>query len=346
MRFWRRMPEGAAVCGGGWRRAVSGFWAVVWVWGWTAGVVVCGAPMPSAVYTGCCDASAAAEVNGMVFAVASDEGNALRLYRKGAGGSPLAVLGGPAGAGGHGREEADLEAAARLGDLIFWIGSHSRNADGKVRPARHVLFATRVRGEGLDARLETAGRPFRGLLAALVADPRLAAYGLGRAAERAGEAEGGLNIEALAEGKDGSLLVGFRNPVPEGRALLVPILNPTELIEGRSPRLGMAMTVALGGLGLRDACRSGDRLFLLAGPAEGGGRHRLFVWREGVAAASEIAGAVPKGFPAESLLVSGEGNSGFLDLFSDDGGEKIRGVRCEDLPDPAGRSFRMVRVRY
>ena len=36
---------------------------------------------------------------------------------------------------------------------------------------------------------------------------------------RAAEAEGGFNIEGLAAAPDGSLLIGLRNPIPQGRAL-------------------------------------------------------------------------------------------------------------------------------
>jgi hypothetical protein len=33
---------------------------------------------------------------------------------------------------------------------------------------------------------------------------------------------GGLNIEGLAATPDGQLLIGFRNPLSEGKALLLP----------------------------------------------------------------------------------------------------------------------------
>ncbi len=301
----------------------------------------------SRTYHGCCDASAAAVLNDDLFAIASDEENVLRLYRRDVGGLPVATVGAPVvPPGAPGKTEADLEGAARLGDLIFWAGSHSRNSDGKPRPTRHVLFATRIRGEGAAARLEAFGRPFRGLITAMVAAPELARFQLARAAERSGEAAGGLNIEALAVGTGDSLLIGFRNPVPEKKALLVPLLNPRETVEGAAARFGSAHLVPLGGLGLRDALRVGDRLLLLAGPAEGGGRHRLYVWEEGAPSAREVTGAVPKGYQAESILGVGPPEQRGVELLSDDGGEKVGGVRCAELRDPLRRVFRVVGASY
>lgn len=298
-------------------------------------------------YRGCCDASAAVALNDAMMAVASDEETVLRFYRRDAGGMPVATLplSGWAGAG-WGRAEMDFEGAARLDDLVFWIGSHSRNSDGEPRPARHILFATRIRGTGLEARLDPVGRPFRGLVAAMSAAPELGRFQFLRAAERAGEAKGGLNIEAMAAGAGGTLWIGFRNPVPEQRALLIPLLNPREVTTGAVARFGAPTQLDLGGLGLRGAVRVGERLLLVAGPAEGGGRHRLFLWTEGDATASEVRGGIPKGFQAESILGMGTPDARTVELLSDDGGRKISGVRCADLRDPARRVFRVVPVRY
>jgi len=117
------------------------------------------------VYRGCCDASASVALNDELLAVASDEENVLRLYRRDVGGLPVATATALGGSGlNPGKSEIDLEGAARLDDLVFWIGSHSRNSDGKARPARHALLATRVVGTGAAARLVPTGMPYRGLV--------------------------------------------------------------------------------------------------------------------------------------------------------------------------------------
>jgi hypothetical protein len=64
----------------------------------------------------------------------------------------------------------------------------------------------------------TAGRAAR-------AEPRFAL--LAQAAGQSPEAACGLNIEGLAATAGAALLIGFRNPLDQGRALLLPLLNPS-----------------------------------------------------------------------------------------------------------------------
>ena len=62
-----------------------------------------------------------------------------------------------------------------------------------------------------------------------------------------------------------SVFVGFRNPVPQGRALLVPLLNPREMMTGARAQLGPA--------GVAGPGRAGDpRALLVARPLPGGRR--------------------------------------------------------------------------
>lgn len=331
------------------RRRRSGATIGSWVVSVAFGLAAAASAAEPRIYRGCCDASAAAALNDQVLAVASDEENVLRLYRRDADGPPIATWAAPWMSGtGSGRSEMDLEGAARLGDMVYWIGSHSRNSDGKLRPARHVLFATRVvgGGAGLGVRLEAAGRPYYGLVAALSKVPDFRRYDFGRAAQRAGEAEGGLNIEALAAGAEGSLWIGFRNPVPERKALLIRLSNPGEVIGGAAARWGAALLVPLGGLGLRDAVRAGNDILLVAGPADGGGKHRLYRWSEGAVSARELPGVIPRGFQAESLVVVENAEERRVEILSDDGGEKVAGERCSESRDFAKRAFRGLTVSY
>jgi hypothetical protein len=99
---------------------------------------------PSAVmtYRGPCDASAAVALDTEHFVVAGDEDNILRVYRHGrpepVGEAPLAAFLGTAD------KESDLEAAAAIGQRIYWIASHGRNSKGKLRPDRQRFFATDI----------------------------------------------------------------------------------------------------------------------------------------------------------------------------------------------------------
>src|SRR5688572_27997253 len=81
------------------------------------------------VFTGTCDASAALGLSGDLFVVASDEDNLLRFYRFSRPGAPLQTYDlKPLFTNKRKSPEADLEGVAKLGDHVFFISSHGRNA--------------------------------------------------------------------------------------------------------------------------------------------------------------------------------------------------------------------------
>jgi hypothetical protein len=223
-----------------------------------------------------------------------------------------------------------LEGAARIGDRIYWIASHSRSKkEGKVEPTRQVLFATKVTGVDGETRLELVGKPFKGLQNALIYDGRLMSFELAEAAKKNPEELGGLNIESLCADGD-ALLIGFRNPVPGGKALLVPLKNPAAVIDsGASPMLGGPMLLDLNGLGIRDMARWGEEFIIVAGDfrdrkAEEAQPSRLFQWsgKSGDAPTSldcDFGDLNPQG-----VVVYDDGAEPRLQLLSDDGGETFR----------------------
>ena len=263
-----------------------------------------------------------------------DENNFLRLYPSDTGANPKVLLdlnqllGFPKDNGEF--KECDLEGAARIGDRIYWIGSHSRSGKkGKVQPSRQVLFATKVTGVDEETKLELLGKPFKGLRNALIEDERLKSFKLKEAAEKKPEEPDGWNIESLcAEGE--SLLIGFRNPVPDGKALLVPLKNPAAVIDsGASPTFGEPMLLDLHGLGTRDMARWGEKFIIVAGDfrdrnAEGAQPSRLFQWSgQSGDAPTPLDGDLGDLNP-EGVVVYGEGPEAKLQLLSDDGGEAFR----------------------
>ena len=218
-----------------------------------------GAPASAVMtYRGLCDASAAVALDADHFVVAGDEDNTLRVYRRGrpepVGHAPLAAF------LGSGDKESDLEAAAAVGKRIYWIASHGRNSKGKLRPDRQRFFATDIDPSAKPPGVTPAGTPYRDLLDDLAAAQTLVGLRLGDAAQLAPEAPGGLNIEGLAAMPDGSLLIGFRNPVPNGRALLVPLLNPAELVTAVSVERNASRALALA-----------DRGYVMAPPPSASG---------------------------------------------------------------------------
>jgi Protein of unknown function (DUF3616) len=181
------------------------------------------------LFEGAVDGSAGADVGGGFFVGATDEDNKFRLYDV-KGGPSLKTLDVGVDAavksalGLQKIKECDLEGAAKIGDLIFWIGSHGRNKDAQEKKERQVLFATKLSGVGKDAKLEIAGKVYTQLIDDLLQDSALAPFDLAKAATLAPKDEGALNIESLAADA-GKLWIGFRNPQSKAKdALLVPLL--------------------------------------------------------------------------------------------------------------------------
>ncbi|MCW5557948.1 MAG: DUF3616 domain-containing protein, partial [Verrucomicrobiae bacterium] len=201
------------------------------------------------------------------------------------------------------------------------------------------LLALRVSDEDGMLSLAPVGRPVTSLLDSMAAAPSLTAFRLGAAAALAPESPGGLNIEGLAARAEGGLWIGFRSPVPEGRALLIPLLNPEEALTGSAPRWGEAVTLDLGGKGIRDMAWTGREYFLLGGNAADGGKTRLFRWKGLGAEPETVKVSGLKDLNAEGLAVFGTPEQPRLLIVSDDGNRSDNERRA-----PADRTFRMLWV--
>jgi hypothetical protein len=282
-----------------------------------------------------------------LFLVANDEDNALRVYRRDRSGPPVqSFQTGPFLHVDPRKPESDLEGAARVGDRIYWITSHGRNRAGEERESRHRFFATtfNVTEQG-KVELRAVGRPYTRLLDDMVKDARLAKFHLGAAATRAPKETNGLNIEGICATPEGELLIGFRNPIPQGRALIVPLKNPAELLDNKPARFGEPMLVDLGGRGVRDLAASGGHYWIIGGSFEGGGKFHLYSWAGGTNVAEKIPEAKFKGVNPEGLLFYPGTPPNEFQILSDDGTRKIGGQDCKLIKDPAGRRFRSFWVR-
>ena len=294
-----------------------------------------------AVFTGMCDASAAVAVSSNLFIVANDEDNVLRLYDANRPGPALQEYDFNDFLEVHGKSlEADLEGAARMGDRAFWIGSHGRNWLGKDRANRCRLFATDIRGQGTQTQLSPVGRPYTTLLDDLAVDPRFLRFHLVEAAREAPKDEDALNIEGLSATPQGGLLIGFRNPIPEDKALLIPLLNPNDVIESKPAKFGNPILLKLGGLGIRDIAFHNGEFLIIAGPYNGKGPFRFFSW-DGPGAKPERwkTGSLDDLHP-EGLIIYPETGFKQVQVISDDGTRVMNGMPCKSLPDPTQRHFR------
>ena len=293
-----------------------------------------------------CDASGAVALTDALFAVADDEDNVLRIYDSRQGGAAVATSDALAdlaldlaSAGKEKRakkeRELDIEGATRLGDLALWITSHGRSSSGKERPERLVLFGTTAPAGA--TRIERVGAPYVHLMDDLESDPRFSAFGLAEAAERAPKDPGGLNIEGLTERPDGTVLIGFRNPIPGGKALLVPLLNPLPVLNGDRARFGDPVLLDIGGLGVRSLSWWRGRYLIAAGHFADGAASRLLAWN-GKDAPQALAGVDLSRFNPEAFFTP-EGVDRIM-LLSDDGSDVIDGVACKRLSDAGRKRFR------
>jgi hypothetical protein len=305
------------------------------------------------VFVGMCDASAAVPLDAHTFAVADDEDNILRVYDVDRGGPPLRMVDlSPAlplrnkkkvekGKKPKKTPETDLEAATALDGAAFWLTSHGRNSKGKMQDARYFLFATSLPRPGDPVQL--VGEPYPSLLDDLLASEPLRRFDLQSAAEKPPKESGGLNIEGLTATPDSRVMyIGFRNPIPDGKALVVPLHNPGEVVRGQRARLGQPMLLDLGGQGIRSLSWWRNRYLIVAGDHGDGGTSHLYSW-DGRGPATRISSVQLAGFNPEAFFTPEDRDE--IVVFSDDGGVEIDGTRCKDLKDPAQKRFRGLRLR-
>lgn len=163
------------------------------------------------------------------------------------------------------RKLDDLEGMAldRLG-TIYAITSHSRDGDGDEKKSRSKLVRFRIVDDHI-----AKPQVINGLKPALLAaHPTLAA-----AAEIRGvKDDGGLNIEALEISPDQQrLLICFRSPLLDNRAIIASVENHTAMFEdGDAPQISNTLiTLNLGGHGIRGLCHvpALNGYLVISGPA-------------------------------------------------------------------------------
>ncbi len=312
------------------------------------------------IYNGMCDASAAVALDKNTFIVANDEDNDLRIFDKN---KPVElqriklseVFKGKIYDGDN--LEIDLEGATWLGDKIFWTGSHSASKNGKARPSRHRLFAVKISNNGAGKfNFVSVGKIYTDLISDLEKDPRFKDFKLKEAKSIKPKDIGGLSIEALASTPEGHLFIGFRNPLlggqissdkilVNGKSLIVEMLNPLEVIEGKTAKFSAPVVLDLDGFGIRgmEYDKSQKRYAIIAGPyfdrqeviSQNSklSESRLYLWSGKFNEKPQYQQKVGlAGFNAETVFFYPQAKKGFMEIFSDDGK-----VNCTD----SFRSFQL-----
>ena len=257
------------------------------------------------------DASAAIPIDSNWMLIGDDENQTLRVFSRTRPGppvksidvNPFLALGDLYSDGTP--KEVDIEGSTRVGNRLYWIGSHSHSAETVERTNRARLFATDLSGSGSNVALRVVGHydflkldlltwdennlhgkgaNFYGLVAsgAVGVDPKT-------------NDGSGFNIEGLcmAPGSSTTAYIGFRAPLqppPTNRvtALILPILNFATLAAGGRPPgsavFGAPIELNLGGRGIRSIEGVGTNFLIVAGPPGGGTNlpppadFRLFTW--------------------------------------------------------------------
>lgn len=335
------------------------------------------------LFRGTSDASTAVAMDADRFLVADDENNILRVYSLKNPGLPLSSLDISSFLRASGQHiEADIEGSARVGDRIYWITSHGRNKDGKMRPNRYRFFATDLKIEADYVHILPVGRPYPTLAHRMAQDLDLTYLRLDRVTrfdernmskkerELLAPKEEGLNIEGLASTPDGKgLLIGLRNPsypnpaAGQRQAMVIPLLNPDEVIEKSArPRFGKPLHWNLGGLGIRsmDYCPAFKAYFLIAGPKDGDPGLVLCRWSGNPSEQPRAIHQFDKtsDFTPEALFAIPDTTE--VGLLSDDGAlpvkvdhssecmenEMLNDTECPNkfLVDPHRKTFRAIRI--
>lgn len=284
-------------------------------------------------YSGIQNPSGGVALNVHTFAVADDEQNQLCIYDRSITRYPIqkislsALFPGYVQDGEH--AELDLEGGTNLQGTFFWIGSHSNSRKGEQRPARHRLLALNIEAEDNGRySVEPVGHPYTQLLQDLLADSRFAPFELQKAIRLAPKEFGGLSIEGLAATPEGTLLIGFRNPLHGGRfsrdqyrygkALVVELLNPMAVIKGASAQFADPISLDLDGYGVRDIVwHDSQKYLIIAGPYDPGISSELFWWSRKNGNVKRVASFKSYALNLETAIVYPGGEA--VQLLSDDG---------------------------
>lgn len=285
------------------------------------------------------DLSTIVRVDANTALAADDEpSNVLLAYDTNRSGPPLkrieltaAQLGTNAGSGcerissANCNGESDLEAAAKIGNRIYWLGSHSHNSSGAIRPDRWRVFATDVSGTGSNVSTTLTGY-YKHLIEDLAVWDFVNTHGLGSnyLGLDASRVRGvipespnldGFSMEGLTFAPDNTTAwLGFRAPLVSapgqpavtagsstGRthALIVPVTNMNALVTSSNggtvgtATFGAPIRLDLGGRGIREIQRAADgKYWIIAGPPDAATNiapkdFRLYVWDGSVTANGE-----------------------------------------------------------
>ena len=246
-------------------------------------------------FSGAGNGSSAIDVGDGYMIVGDDEVNVLHLYNETQSGPPVASFD-FTGDLPYGTTSVDIEASARVGDMLYWTGSMTNSSSGDVDPSRSTLFAAKITGSGANTQLTFVGS-YTGLKDDLVSWDENDGSGLGAnyfglAASAAAGVDShdadALDVEGMefAPGSSTTAYLAFRAPLEpttdRGLAMIIPVTNIDQLVTGAAgtATFGAPILMNLGGLGIREIRKNADGQYLiLAGTPDGSNSSfELYSW--------------------------------------------------------------------
>ena len=291
------------------------------------------------------DASAAVAIDADTFVVADDENNILKFYKTACKPEPVYSFNLDSFLAVNPKQpEADIEGATRIGDRIYWITSHGRNKNGKPRASRYQFFATDINKQGSDISLKPVASSCFDLAHKMVKDKKLEFLGLDKATgfydldlskeqrKLLAPKEQGFNIEGLCGSADGkSLYIGLRNPQYQGKAIVIQLLNPAQVVEKMlAPEFGEPILWDFNKRGIRSFEYNPQQkaYFIIAGPAGSNSAFSLYKWSGQINDPPKLLKQTfPADFTPEALIVFD--NKPEMLVLSDDGTIEV------DIDSPA-----------
>jgi hypothetical protein len=243
---------------------------------------------------------------------------------------------------------SSLQGAARVGNRIYFIGSHPRQKGGHNRPNFRRLVS--VESQVVDGReqLSPVDNGYHRLAHDIGDDSELKSAYLERSImlrypvlDRLAPQLQGFNIQGLAPSRDGKgLFIGLRNPLRRSRGIVLELRNPAQLMKGESKAsFGPPIMLGLGGRGIVsiDFSLAARSYFILAADATKDTNFAVYRWSGQTNDSSPVlVHELSTPINPHALIVSRVGNRALL--LSDDGlyPREATKAECQYRLDPDG----------
>lgn len=206
----------------------------------------------------------------------------------------------------------DLEAITSQGNRVYAITSHTPTKDGKVKKSRNKLASFIYADESI-AELDIYGSLKEDLYKKF---PKIFVTSIFNTNP--------INIEGLCfDEENGTLLIGFRAPMMDNKAIVIGIKNPEKVMSNsEKPEFTQAMFLELEGLGIRDFTYDSLKkgFWIIAGSSnDRNSSFKLWFWDKKNSKLSVVKNQPDIGFGEGITIVNSHGNTPALFIVEDNG---------------------------